>query len=43
MRKIRWWFAASHFDIKIVILAKFNHGRIMIENLVEGWSDGRLE
>ena len=39
MRKTRWWFAASHFDIKIVILAKFDHGRITIENLVEGWSE----
>ena len=29
--KARWWFAASHFDVKIVILAKFDHGRITIE------------
>ncbi|KAF8341764.1 hypothetical protein F5887DRAFT_919099 [Amanita rubescens] len=34
-QKARWWFAASHFDVKIVILAKFDPssrgGRITIE------------
>jgi hypothetical protein len=30
-QKARWWFAASHFDVKIVILVKFDHGRITIE------------
>ncbi|KAF8343369.1 hypothetical protein F5887DRAFT_973608 [Amanita rubescens] len=33
-QKGRWWFAASHFDVKIVILAKFDRsrgGRITIE------------
>ncbi len=29
--KATWWFAASHFDVKIVILAKFDHGRITIK------------
>ncbi|KAF8352110.1 hypothetical protein F5887DRAFT_1068466 [Amanita rubescens] len=32
--KARWWFEASHFDVKIVIFAKFeshDHGRITIE------------
>ena len=33
-QKARWWFATSHFDVKIVILAKFDRlrgGRITIE------------
>ncbi|KAF8333890.1 hypothetical protein F5887DRAFT_1139500 [Amanita rubescens] len=34
-QKARWWFATSHFDVKIVILVKFDRGRITIEN--EKW------
>jgi len=32
-QKARWWFTVSHFDVKIVILVKFEHGtqRITIE------------
>jgi len=30
-QKARWWFATSRFDVKIVILVKFDRGRITIE------------
>ena len=34
---MRWWFSTSNHDVKIVILAKFNHGQNSI--LLEKWEE----
>jgi hypothetical protein len=36
---MRWWFSTSNHDVKIVILAKFNHGQRLI--LLEKWEEER--